>query len=58
MFGLFKKKTAVEKLNEKYDRLMEEGFKLSKINRKASDEKYTEANEIMKEIEKLSNSNH
>ena len=39
MFGLFKKKTAVEKLTEKYDKLMKESFDLSKINRKASDEK-------------------
>jgi len=53
MFGLFKKKTAVEKLNEKYDQLMKESFDLSKINRKASDEKYAEADAIMKEIEKL-----
>jgi hypothetical protein len=53
MFGLFKKKTEVEKLNEKYDKLMKESFDLSKINRKASDEKYAEADQIMKEIEKL-----
>jgi len=53
MFGLFKKKTEVEKLNEKYDKLMKESFDLSKINRKASDEKYAEADKIMKEIEKL-----
>jgi len=38
MFGLFKKKIAVEKLNEKYDQLMKESFDLSKVNRKASDE--------------------
>ena len=53
MFGLFKKKTEVEKLNEKYDKLMKESFDLSKINRKASDEKYAEADRIMKENEKL-----
>jgi hypothetical protein len=53
MFGLFKKKTEVEKLNEKYDKLMKESFDLSKINRKASDEKYAEADKIMKKIEKL-----
>ena len=53
MFGLFKKKTVVEKLNDKYDQLMKESFELSKINRKASDEKYAEADNIMKEIEKL-----
>jgi hypothetical protein len=56
MFGLFKKKTEIEKLNEKYDKLMKESFDLSKINRKASDEKYAEADKIMKEIEKLTDS--
>ena len=54
MFGLFKKKTTEEKLNKKYDKLMEEGYKLSTINRKASDEKYAEANKIMEELEKIS----
>lgn len=53
MFGIFKKKTVLEKLNEKYDQLMKESFELSKINRKASDEKYAEADSILKEIEKL-----
>jgi len=33
---------------------MKESFELPKINRKASNEKYAEADEIMKEIEKLS----
>jgi hypothetical protein len=35
------------------NKLMKESFELSKINRKASDEKYAEADEIMKDIEKL-----
>ena len=53
MFGIFKKKTAVEKLEEKYIKVMEEGFKLQSINRSDSDEKYLEADNILKEIEKL-----
>ena len=53
MFGLFKKKTEAEKLNKKYDKLMQEGYELSTINRKASDQKYTEAEEVLKQIEKL-----
>ncbi|MBT4780538.1 MAG: Lacal_2735 family protein [Polaribacter sp.] len=53
MFGIFKKKTAVEKLEEKYKKVMEEGFKLQSINRSDSDEKYLEADNILKEIEKL-----
>jgi hypothetical protein len=53
MFGIFKKKTAVEKLEEKYKKVKEEGFKLQSINRSDSDEKYLEADNILKEIEKL-----
>ena len=53
MFGIFKKKTAVEKLEEKYKKVMEECFKLQSINRSDSDEKYLEADNILKEIEKL-----
>ena len=40
MFGLFKKKTEVEKLQEKYQKLMKEAFEISKINRSESDAKY------------------
>lgn len=54
MFGLFKKKTEVEKLQEKYQKLMKEAFDLSKINRSESDNKYAEADEVQKQIEKLS----
>lgn len=53
MFGLFKKKSALEKLQEKYKKLMEEGFKLQSINRSNSDQKYAEADQVLKEIEKL-----
>ena len=53
MFGLFKKKTEAEKLNKKYDKLMQEGYELSTINRKASDAKYAEAEEVMKQLEQL-----
>ena len=53
MFWLFKKKSRKEKLLEKYNKLLKESFKLSKINRKGSDEKMFEANEVLKEIESL-----
>lgn len=53
MFGLFKRKTEKEKLTEKYQKLMKEAFDLSKTNRKASDEKYAEADEIQKKLEAL-----
>ncbi|MFC4269782.1 Lacal_2735 family protein [Polaribacter marinivivus] len=53
MFGLFKKKSELEKLQEKYKKLMEEGFKLQSINRSDSDQKYLEADAILKQIEGL-----
>ncbi|MFI8378823.1 Lacal_2735 family protein [Leeuwenhoekiella sp. NPDC079379] len=53
MFGLFKKKTEKEKLQQQYEKLMKEAFQLSTRNRSASDDKYAEADIIMKKIEKL-----
>ena len=56
MFGLFKKKSEAEKLQEKYKKLMEEGFKLQSISRSDSDQKYLEADTILKKIEALNKS--
>ncbi|MDN3619189.1 Lacal_2735 family protein [Polaribacter undariae] len=53
MFGLFKKKSEIEKLQESYKKLMEEAFKLQAINRTNSDNKYLEADNILKKIESL-----
>ena len=53
MFGIFKKKSPVEKLQEKYKKVMEEGYKLQSTNRTDSDSKYKEADDILKEIEVL-----
>ncbi|MGO4912954.1 Lacal_2735 family protein [Leeuwenhoekiella sp. W20_SRS_FM14] len=53
MLGLFKKKTEKEKLQQQYEKLMKEAFQLSTSNRSASDDKYAEADIIMKKIEKL-----
>ena len=51
MFGLFgSKKTSLEK---KYAKLLEESHKLSHVNRKQSDLKLAEANEVLKAIEKM-----
>jgi hypothetical protein len=55
MFGLFKKKTEIEKLQEKFSKLMEESHKLSTVNRSESDKKYAEADEIAKQMELLKN---
>ena len=53
MFGFFKKKSEADKLQEKYKKVMEEGYKLQSINRTDSDTKYKEADDILKEIEAL-----
>ena len=53
MFGLFKKKSEKDKLYEQYQKLTEEAYSLSTVNRKLSDQKAYEADEIMKKIEKL-----
>ncbi len=56
MFNIFKKKSKAEKLNAQYKKLLEESYKLSTINRKLSDSKAAEANEILNQIDLL-NSN-
>lgn len=53
MFGLFKKKTEKEMLQEQYQKLQKESFNLSTTNRKLSDQKAFEAEEVMKRLEKL-----
>lgn len=53
MFGLFKKKTEKEKLQEAYAKLMSEAHKLSHSNRTAADKMMAEAEEIVKKMEKL-----
>ena len=53
MFGLFKKRSEKDKLYEQYQKLSKEAHSLSSSNRKQSDQKAYEAEEIMKKIEKL-----
>ena len=53
MFGLFKKKTEKQKLEEKYQRLIKEAYDLSTVNRMQSDLKSAEAQDVLKEIELL-----
>ncbi len=53
MFNFFKKKTELEKLQEKYKNLLEASHKLSHSNRKESDLKAAEANEILAKIESM-----
>lgn len=53
MFGLFKKKSEKEKLQEQYEKLMKEAHSLSTTNRKLSDEKVFQADQVLKQMDKL-----
>ncbi len=53
---MFWKKSPEKKLQKKYETLMKEAFDLSKIDRKKSDEKQMEADQVMKELEELKKS--
>ena len=50
MFGLFKKKSPIEKLQTQYEQLMKEAHGLMSSDRKASDAKYAEAEKIADQI--------
>lgn len=51
--GLFRRKSEKEKLQEKYSKLVDEAYKLSHTDRRASDLKTAEADEVLKKIEAL-----
>jgi hypothetical protein len=53
MFGIFKKKSEKEKLQQRYERLLKEAHDLSSTNRKESDRKTYEADLLAKEMEGL-----
>jgi len=53
MFGIFKKKSEIEKLEDKYQKLLKEAYTLSTSNRKLSDSKTAEANDILNQMELL-----
>lgn len=52
MFG-FLKKSEKEKLKAKYEKLIKEAYKLSHVDRKASDLKMAEAQEVLDQMEVL-----
>lgn len=54
MLGLFKKKSEKEKLEQQYKKLTEEAYRLSHSDRRASDIKTAEAQEVARKIESLS----
>lgn len=53
MFGLFKKTNQVAQKEAQYKALLEEAFKLSRIDRMAADKKTAEAEALWQEIEQL-----
>lgn len=53
MFGLFKKKSEVDKLQKRYEKLMKDWHALSTINRAESDKKFAEAQHIQDQIKNL-----
>jgi len=53
MFGLFKKKSEKEKLEEQYRKLLEESHEISRVDRKKADQKMAEADEILQRIDAL-----
>jgi hypothetical protein len=53
MFKLFIKKSPLEKLEASYQKYLKEAYNLSKTNRKESDLKTYEANNLLKKIEKI-----
>jgi len=55
MFGLFKRKSKKERLQERFKKLMQEWHELSSTNRSASDQKFAEAQGIAKILNQLNN---
>jgi len=53
MFSFFKKKSPKEQLTRQYKSLLEEAYRLSQTNRKASDQKMAEAEALLQQISKL-----
>lgn len=53
MFGLFKKKSEKEKLNEKYMKLLEESKRMSTSNRSESDRLVGEAEKVLDRIKAI-----
>ncbi|GAB5526141.1 MAG: hypothetical protein Roseis2KO_40130 [Roseivirga sp.] len=51
--GLFRRKSEKEKLQAKYKKLVDEAYKLSHSDRRASDLKTAEADEVLKQIDAL-----
>ena len=51
--GFFTRKSKKDKLNEQYNKKLEQAYKMSTSNRSESDRLTKEANDILEEIKKL-----
>ncbi|TVZ51135.1 Lacal_2735 family protein [Dokdonia sp. Hel_I_53] len=54
MFGMFKKKSALEKLQIQHKKVLEEAYVLSKTDRAASDALYVKAADLEKKLSSIS----
>ena len=52
---MFWNRSPEKKLQKQYEALTKEAYRLSTIDRTKSDEKYAEADAVLKEIDKLKN---
>jgi hypothetical protein len=57
MFGIFKKKTERQRLNERYRKLMKESHQLSLSDRIKSDQKFAEAQELLYQLDTIDAAN-
>jgi hypothetical protein len=57
MFGFLNKKSPLQKMEERYKKLLEEAYVLSRSDRKAADSKQAEAEALWQEIEQLKQQN-
>ena len=53
MFGFFKKKSELERLQDDYAKLQREAYQLSTSNRIASDKKQAEAAAVLEKIDMI-----
>lgn len=52
-FNLFRKKSPLEVLENRYNQLLKEAHALSRTNRMESDQKMSEAEEVLRQIREL-----
>lgn len=57
MFNLFKRKSELDKLRNKYKELLDKSHKLSTVNRQESDKVFYQANEVLNQIQIIEQAN-